>query len=182
VKGISTLSITEVRWLSALPYVAAIPGLVLITRSSDKWRERRLHAGIPMVMIGALMLAAVHLDGGSIAVQKALFTVMGFFLYMFSPIVCTYATEIFPHRTAIPAVAFIGGIGKLFGGFVGPTVVGWLRSLSGGFVMPFTAPGIGGILGGLLILVVRAKSQPEAGGGDRAPERRRLHDREWSLA
>jgi sugar phosphate permease len=163
-KGTSTLSIGEIGWLSALPYAAAIPGLLLVTRSSDKWRERRKHASIPMVLIGALLLAGVHIDNGSVLVEMTLFTAMGFFLYMYLPIIFTFATEILPHRTAIPAVAFIGGVGNLFGGFVGPTMVGWLRGLSGGFVLPFTVLGIGGILGGVLILVVRTKPRHQPTG------------------
>jgi sugar phosphate permease len=156
-KGMSTLSIGEIGWLSALPYLAAIPGLLLITHSSDKWRERRMHASIPMMVVGALLLAGVHLDRSSIVMQMILFIVMGFFLHMWLPIVVTFATEILPTNTAIPAFAFIGGVGNLFGGFIGPTLVGWLRGLSGGFVVPFTVLGIGGILGGVLVLLVRAK-------------------------
>jgi sugar phosphate permease len=156
-KGMSTLSIGAIGWLSALPYLAAIPGLLLVTRSSDRWRERRLHASIPMVVIGALLLAGIHLDRGSVVMQMVLFTLMGFFLYMWLPIVVTFSTEILPNRTAIPAFAFIGGVGNLFGGFVGPTMVGWLRGLSGGFVVPFTVLGIGGILGGLLVFAVRER-------------------------
>jgi sugar phosphate permease len=76
-KGISTRSIAEIGWLSALPYVAAIPGLLLVTRSSDKWRERRMHASLPMVMIGALLLAGVYLNGGSVVTQMVLFTLLG---------------------------------------------------------------------------------------------------------
>jgi sugar phosphate permease len=161
-KASGTLSIGGIGWLSALPYAAAIPGLLLITRSSDKWGERRMHASIPMVIIGTLLLAGVHLDHGSVVAEMVVFTAMGFFLYMYLPIIFTFATEILPHQTAIPAVAFIGGVGNLFGGFVGPTMVGWLRGVSGGFMVPFTVLGIGGILGGVLILAVRGKPQHEA--------------------
>jgi sugar phosphate permease len=161
-KAASTLGIAGIGWLSALPYLAAIPGLLLITRSSDKWRERRVHASLPMIMIGLLLLAGVHLGAGSVVVQMVVFTAMGFFLYMYLPIVFTFATEILPHRTAIPAVAFIGGVGNLFGGFVGPTMVGWLRGITGGFTVPFTVLGIGGILGGILVFVVRMKPRSES--------------------
>lgn len=156
-KSMSTLSIGAVGWLSALPYLAAIPGLLLITRSSDRRRERRLHASLPMMVVGALLLVGTHLGGGSVALHLTLFTIMGFFLYMWLPIIMTCATEILPGRSAIAAVAFIGGVGNLFGGFVGPSLVGWLRGLSGDFELPFTVLGIGGILGGLLVCAVRDK-------------------------
>jgi sugar phosphate permease len=163
-KAASTLGIGGIGWLSALPYLAAIPGLLMITRSSDRRRERRMHASLPMVMIGALLLTGVYLGANSVVVQMVVFTAMGFFLYMYLPIVFTFATEILPHRMAIPAVAFIGGIGNLFGGFMGPTMVGWLHDLTGGFVVPFTVLGIAGILGGMLVFAVRPKPQREPVG------------------
>ena len=156
-KAASTLGIADIGWLSALPYLTAIPGLLWITRSSDRRRERRMHAGLPMMAIGLLLLAGVHLGANSVWVQMAVFTVMGFFLYMYLPVIFTFATEILPQRTAIPAVAFIGGVGNLFGGFVGPTMVGWIRESTGSFPLAFTVLGVGGIIGGVLVLAVRGR-------------------------
>jgi sugar phosphate permease len=141
--------------LSALPYLTAAIGLVVATRSSDHFRERRLHASGAMVMIGLLLLIAANLGGHSILLQMVAFTLMGFFYYMYLPLIFTLATEILPQRTAIPAVAFIGGVGNLFGGFVGPTLVGWMMGLTGDFTRAFSVLAIGGIIGGLLVFMIR---------------------------
>lgn len=56
---------------------------------------------------------------------------------------------------AIPATAFVGGVGNLFGGFVGPTLVGWMKPATGSFTAAFTLLAIFGIVGGALVLAVR---------------------------
>ena len=45
IKNASALNIGSVGVLNALPYVASAIGLVVCTQSSDRWRERRFHAG-----------------------------------------------------------------------------------------------------------------------------------------
>ena len=156
IKAVSRLDIGSVGLLSALPYLTAIIGLTLVTQSSDRARERRFHAGIPMVMIGVLLWAGAYFGQSSTFVQIAAFTLMGFFLYMYLPIIFTLLTEILPHDMAIPAIAFVGGVGNLFGGFVGPTLVGWMRGLTGDFTASFTVLAIFGVVGGLLTLMVRS--------------------------
>jgi sugar phosphate permease len=160
IKAASTIGIADVGLLSALPYVTAFIGLVIVARSSDRWQERRLHAGIPMMMIGLLLLLGANFGRHSIVLQMIAFTLMGFFLYMYLPIIFTLATEILPQRTAIPAIAFIGGIGNLFGGFIGPTLVGWLNGLTHNFTTAFSVLAAGGVVGGFLVLAVRTKPKP----------------------
>ncbi len=154
-KSISTLGIASIGLLSALPYLAAILGLLAITHSSDRHQERRLHAGIPMIMIGLLLLAGTTLGGQSVTLQMVAFTAMGFFLYMYLPLIFTLTTEILPEGVSIPAIAFIGGVGNLFGGFVGPTLVGWLNGVTHDFTIAFTLLAVFGMAGGVLVIAVR---------------------------
>jgi nitrate/nitrite transporter NarK len=56
---------------------------------------------------------------------------------------------------AIPAIAMIGGVGNLFGGFVGPQMVGTLKQMTGNFTVAFSLIGVFGVIGRLLILAVR---------------------------
>jgi MFS family permease len=159
------MGIASIGLLSALPYLAAIFGLIVITRSSDRHQERRLHAGIPMIMIGLLLLLGANLGGQSVTVQIVAFTAMGFFLYMYLPLIFTFTTEILPHGVSIPAIAFIGGVGNLFGGFVGPTLVGWLNGLTHDFTIAFSLLAVCGIAGGVLVIAVRdGRKVPTAAG------------------
>lgn len=156
-KSISAIGIAGIGLLSALPYLTAIAGLLVITRSSDRHQERRLHAGIPMICIGVLLLVGANLGSQSLVLQMAAFTMMGFFMYMYLPLIFTLTTEILPQNVSIPAIAFIGGVGNLFGGFVGPTLVGWLNGLTHSFTLAFSLLAACGILGGLLVIAVRDK-------------------------
>jgi sugar phosphate permease len=154
-KSVSAMGIASIGWVSAMPYLAAIIGLLVITRSSDRHQERRLHAGIPMIMIGLLLLVGANLGGQSVVLQMAAFTAMGFFLYMYLPLIFTLTTEILPQNVSIPAIAFIGGVGNLFGGFVGPTLAGWLNGLTHDFTIAFSLLAVFGMAGGILVIVVR---------------------------
>ena len=60
VKGLSGYTNLEVGLISALPYIAAAAGMVLIGRSSDRSGERFLHVAIPTA-IGALGFVATAL-------------------------------------------------------------------------------------------------------------------------
>ena len=154
-KSVSSMRIASVGLVSALPYFAAIIGLLIITRSSDRQGERRLHAGIPMILIGLLLLVGANLGGQSVVWQMVAFTAMGFFLYMYLPLIFTFTTEILPQSVSIPAIAFIGGVGNLFGGFVGPVLVGWVNGITHNFTIAFSLLAICGIAGGCLVIAVR---------------------------
>lgn len=162
-KAASQLGIGRIGLLSALPYLTAVAGLIAVTQSSDRMRERRLHAGVPMIAIGVLLWVGAWFGAGDVRVQMAAFTLMGFFLYMYLPIVFTMPTELLPQRMAIPAIAFIGGVGNLFGGFIGPTLVGWVRQATGDFTVAFTLLAAFGVGGGLLAIAVRAPDSDAAG-------------------
>lgn len=156
-KAASALGIADIGLLSALPYLAAIAGLLLITRSSDRYQERRLHAGVPMIMIGVLLLVGANLGSQSVLLQMTAFTLMGFFMYMYLPLIFTLTTEIMPQAMSIPAIAFIGGVGNLFGGFVGPALVGWLNGRTGNFTVAFSLLAGCGMIGGCLVIAVRER-------------------------
>lgn len=155
IKAASSLNIGSVGLLSALPYITSIFGLIIITQSSDRFQERRRHAGFPMIIVGVLLWIGAYFGAHAVVIQMVAFVAMGFFLYMFLPLIFTFLTEIMPHSMAIPAIAFVGGVGNLFGGFIGPTLVGWVKQTTGSFTPAFTMLAIFGIVGGLLALSVR---------------------------
>lgn len=155
IKAASGLHIGSTGLLAALPYVASIFGLLAITYNSDRMRERRLHAGIPMIVVGVFLWIGSHFGAHSIVIEMAAFIVMGFFFYPFLPLIFSFLTELLPQNMAIPAIAFVGGIGNLFGGFLGPLLVGWMKQSTGSFAAPFGLLAAFGIIGGVLILMVR---------------------------
>src|SRR5204862_6084549 len=65
VQRISGLSTFQVTLISGIPWLAAIPAMLLAAWHSDKTRERRWHAAIPLLLVGVALemsqLAGNHL-------------------------------------------------------------------------------------------------------------------------
>jgi MFS family permease len=139
--------------VNALPYIAAAIGLVLCTRSSDRHKERRLHAALPMVAAGILLVLGAHTEFGLF--KMFIFILVGFAMYMTLPLISAMVTDFFPSRMAMPASATIGSFGNLFGGFVGPQLIGSLNQITGNFTLAFTIIGALSVCGGLVILAIR---------------------------
>jgi sugar phosphate permease len=154
-KSVSSADIGHIGLLSALPYLASIVGIVLVSYSSDRFQERRFHAGMPLLIVGALLWAGSQAGAHSVAVEVAAFTAIGFFMFMTLPLISALTTDILPREWAVPAIAFTGGIGNLFGGFVGPVMIGWLKQVHGDFSLAFAVLGVLGAVGGLSVLAVR---------------------------
>ncbi len=98
----------------------------------------------------------------SLALEIGAFTLMGFFLYMFLPLIFVFLTETLPRDMAISAIAFVGAIGNLFGGFIGPPLVGWVKTESGSFTTAFVMLSMVGVVAGCLTLLVRVPSGASA--------------------
>lgn len=142
-KGLSGLSDLLVGMISALPYIAAAIGMILIGASSDRTGERFYHIAVPslVAVLGftasawlttpipamiALTVAAV----GDLGSRGPFWALPGRFL---------------TGSAAAGAIALINTVGSL-GGFVGPYAVGVVKDATGSFT--------GGLmfLAGLLLL------------------------------
>jgi len=152
-KAATSMNIASIGMVNALPYIAAAIGLVLCTRSSDRHKERRFHGAIPMIAAGILLVLGAHTDFGLF--KMFIFILVGFAMYMTLPLISAMVTDFFPSRMAMPASATIGSFGNLFGGFVGPQLIGSLNQITGNFTLAFTIIGALSVFGGLVILAIR---------------------------
>jgi ACS family tartrate transporter-like MFS transporter len=130
VQGLSGFSNFTVSMISALPYVAAAIGMVLIGASSDRSGERLLHIAIPSA-IGALgFIASAYFTSplpGMIALTIAAVGDLGT-RGAFWPLPTRFLTG----SAAAAGIGLINTFASL-GGFVGPNVVGVARQLTGSF-------------------------------------------------
>jgi ACS family tartrate transporter-like MFS transporter len=121
----------SVGWLTALPFVVALAGMVLVGRHSDKTGERKWHVAIcALVAASGLLLAVMFQDNIPMLVLSFTLSQLGqrSLLAVFWAI-----PPIFLGGSAAAAgIALINSLGNL-GGAVGPTVVGWLRGSSGNY-------------------------------------------------
>lgn len=130
VRELSGLGNLAVSMISALPYIAAAIGMVLIGASSDRTGERLLHVAVPSA-IGALgFIASAFLTSPLPAMLALTVAAVG-------DLGTRGAFWALPTRflTGSAAAAGIGLINTWasLGGFVGPYAVGYVRQVTGSF-------------------------------------------------
>lgn len=130
VKGFGNLSSGQIGMISAIPFLAAAIGMLLIGISSDKKQERKWHVTISMVIAGASLLGSAVSTNSALTVFLLSLCSIG--LYGCMPIFWTIPPTFLAGTAAAAGIAFINAIGNL-GGFVGPFVVGWIKDTTGSF-------------------------------------------------
>lgn len=149
--------------LTGLPFLFGIAGTFLNSVHSDKHgQERRLHGAVPPMLSGAFMMLSVLTPSNVLWMQIAALLAAGFFMKMYLPMVFARLVEIYPRDRAIAVTALVSGLGNLFGGFVGPVISGYLKDVTSGFVVPFVVLGMAGVIGGLLLAMVRSGGERPA--------------------
>ncbi len=141
--------------LSAIPYVVGGVGMVVVGRHSDVTGERRWHVALSAIGGGAAFALAgaagqIFGLGGSIAAISL--ATLGL-AAMFGPF-WSLATSFTSGTGAAAGIALINSVGNI-GGFVGPSVVGYLRDLTSSFTLGFVFIGAVLALGGVLVLTLK---------------------------
>jgi ACS family tartrate transporter-like MFS transporter len=142
--------------------LAGVVGMLVVAWSSDRRQERRWHiAAICLLQAAMVLFAGLHPAGWSAAV--ALLASMVCWFAMAGTITSVLATVI-PGKAAAMAIAIVNMLG-IFGGFVGPYWMGWMREETGSY-----AAGVGWlcvpcVLGaGVMLFLLRSRVvQGEAG-------------------
>jgi ACS family tartrate transporter-like MFS transporter len=125
------LEINAVTWLVVLPPIGALVGQMVVGWSSDRTKERRFHAVVP-IYIGAILLACTPSSQGHLWLTVALFmgAVTGAKAYM--PAFWSLPSLFLTEAAAAGSVGLINSVGNL-GGFVGPFILGKVQQLTGSF-------------------------------------------------
>jgi MFS family permease len=129
IRGFGVKSTFAIGMLSTVPYIAALVGVVLVGRHSDRTLERRYHSALPYLASG-LGLIGIGVFAGAPGLAFACLT-----MAVAGPIISNGPFwQIPPILLAGPAAAagfaLINSIGSL-SGWVGPSVVGWLEDITG---------------------------------------------------
>ncbi|MDR5827641.1 MFS transporter [Caballeronia sp. LP006] len=129
--GISNLS--QLGWLSTIPYAMGAIGMVAISRSSDRMLERRWHAACAGV-VGAVALLLVSHPTNSPALTVTLLTFASIGIFATNVLIWSLAADYLHGSPAAAAsIAFVNCIG-LLSGFCSPFVIGWLKTMTGTLV------------------------------------------------
>lgn len=143
VNGLSGYSEFEVGLFSAIPYIAAAAGMILVGMSSDRTGERFLHVAIPS-LVGAVGFIAVGMLVSPMLAMAAL-AVAAVGDYSTRGPFWALPGKFLTGSALAGSIALINSMGAL-GGVVGPSAVGWLKQSTGSFVGPMI------MLSGVLIV------------------------------
>ncbi len=119
-------------WLSSVPFVLAIIGMISASYFSDKTLKRKIFVW-PFLLIGAIAFYGSYLTGTSnFWLSYTLLIIAGGAMYAPYGPFFAIITEILPRNVAGGAIALINSFGAL-GSFAGSYLVGYLNGSTGGF-------------------------------------------------
>ncbi|WP_322061597.1 MFS transporter [Paraburkholderia sp. J63] len=114
---------------SAIPYLLAVVFMILIGRSSDARKERVRHSAYPALVAAALLGGAIYFNG-SFFVSMAAISLATACIYASYSVFWTIPSEYFGKAAAPGGIALVNTIG-LLGGWVSPSVIGFIKQSSG---------------------------------------------------
>ena len=159
VQGSSSLGSATVVLLSAIPYVSATVGLVVVGTLSDRAGERRWHVAVPC-LIGAAGFVLTVMGPGTLAYSLATLSIAAFGIWGTLGPFWAIPTAFLRGTAAAGGIALVNSIGNV-GGFVGPIIVGWIRDATGGFTAGLLTLAAILVLGALIAVNLRLPQQSE---------------------
>jgi ACS family tartrate transporter-like MFS transporter len=154
VRRISGLSTTEVILISGIPWMCAIPMMLVTAWHSDRTRERRWHAAIALLVVGIGLSLSIA-SGSNLVLAMSAFSVATMALYSFPSPFWSLPTMFLTGPAAAASVALINATGNL-GGFAGPYMIGYLADRTGGYTAGLLYLVTCGLIGSGLVLSLRA--------------------------
>ena len=126
------MNIVKTGWLSSVPYVLAVIGMLTASYFSDKSLQRKIFVW-PFLLVGALAFYGSYLIGpGNFWLSFVLLVIAGGAMYAPYGPFFAMITEALPRNVSAGAIALINSFGAL-GSFAGSYLVGYLNGTTGGF-------------------------------------------------
>jgi len=137
---------------TAVPFLVAAIGIVIVAAHSDRTGERRWHVA------GCGALAAAGLAASTaIAPPIAAFVALAcaaIGLYAFIPPFWSLPTAFLRGAGAAAGIGLINSVGNL-GGFTGPYLMGWMQGVSGDFRIGLRVLAASALCSALAVLTIR---------------------------
>lgn len=156
---------TKVGLITAIPWIAAIAGTLVVTRIADRVGHHR-HWAAAMLTLAALGIAASAMTSSlTLAVVAFCCAAIGF--VSVQPLFWTLPTGYLGGVAAAGGIALINSIGNL-GGFVAPNLKGMAERMAGSPEAGMLTLGVVGLIGTALLLIVRATPVHSTASADTA--------------
>lgn len=152
---------TSVGLITAVPWLVAIAGTWLVTRTADRVGHHRWWTAGMLSIASLGILASAWFS--TLAPALLAFCVAAIGLVSLSPLFWTLPTAWLGGAAAAGGIAFINAMGNL-GGFIAPNLKTWAETLSGRPEMGMLALSLAGALGVVLLLNWRTPA-PQSGEG-----------------
>jgi len=128
VKAFSVNGYFGVGLITAIPYAVAVVGMVLLSRSSDRTGERRLHYVIN-VTIGAVGLVLSGIFAGHPVIAIIFLSIGTLGVIGSMPIFWPVPSAFIAGTAAAAGIGIVNSVGNL-GGYIGPNVPVWFKLIS----------------------------------------------------
>lgn len=160
IKAAPNMDIVTTGWLSSLPYVFAIIGMLTASYYSDKTLNRKIFVW-PFLLIGAFAFYGSYLIGSdSFWMSFVLLTIAGAAMYAPYGPFFAIIPEVLPQNVSGGAMALINSFGAL-GSFVGAYLVGVFNASTGSFGLSYIFMA-GSLLLSAIITIVAIKPKQVA--------------------
>jgi MFS family permease len=128
-KSAGVTNLMHIGWLSTIPYLAAGIALIVCGYSSDRYGERRWHTTV-LAFVTALALCSAALSTGHLMPSLISLTLVKACAVAAYTVFWAMACDYLKSGAAAGGIALINSIGQ-FGGFLSPSIIGWLKSVTG---------------------------------------------------
>ncbi len=143
---------TEVGYITMIPALVGVAGMLIFSRNSDRTGERVWHLIIPCVLGGVGAALAGLLLSVNPWLAIAAFSLSSFGISGSLPVFWNLPTAYLSATAAAGGIAFINSVGNI-SGYAAPQMVGLLRDATGSYEVPMLVVGALVFLAGLLVPV-----------------------------
>ena len=150
-KDLGVKSVMDIGLLSSLVFLAAGAGTYFVGKSSDKHMERRWHFAICGI-VTTLCFVLLPLVGHNLVLSLLLLSVAAAASYGAFVVFWTIPQTFLSGKAMAGGLAMITSLGGI-GGFVSPTVVGWLKNSTGSASYGLIGLGVVLLLGIVILFI-----------------------------
>ena len=150
VKGFG-LSNLQTGFVTSLPYIVGVIGMVLWGRHSDRTLERKWHVAFALLIAAGGIAASTAFDEPMMKMLSL--SIAGFGIFSCLPIIWTLPTSFLSGAAAAGGIAVINSLGNL-AGFFGPYAMGWIKDSTGSFTAGLICLAGAGLIGMATVLLL----------------------------
>ncbi len=159
VQRLSVFGVSKVSLIAAIPYLCALPLLLITGWHSDRTGERKWHTAIPRLISGAA-LTGCFFSTEHVWLMVFLLSLATVGFYCAHPGFWPLPNLFLGRSAAAASIGLINSFGNL-GGFLGPYAIGWLSARTGDFRASMLVLALCAYGSGLLVSRVRlARATP----------------------